>query len=328
MSSILTPGMRVVLTHLRCGTSLGRPAQSQGNTCIFDVSPSRGHMLKTEGVVCMLRSVLAGVTLFALATGPLYAQGSDRPEQGDRVRVTLDEGSGEYLVAELQAESPVLRSDPASATFDVPTATLARLEVYRGSTSRLAGFLAGGLAGGVLGTFVAIPCNAGQGHFTCRGIPAGQRILISAGLGALVGFFAWGARDIWQEVRVPGQLAPATPSRGGRLALGPGASRITREQIASSPNWDAAEIIQRLRPSWLRTRVQATLATAGVTDAALAANGQGSIPDPAIYPEVFEDDLHFGPLNTLRQFPSEEIEAIEFISATAATTRYPLCQRT
>ena len=126
----------------------------------------------------MLRSVLAGVTLFALATGPLYAQGSDRPEQGDRVRVTLDEGSGEYLVAELQAESPVLRSDPASATFDVPTATLARLEVYRGSTSRLAGFLAGGLAGGVLGTFVAIPCNAGQGHFTCRGIPAGQRILI------------------------------------------------------------------------------------------------------------------------------------------------------
>ena len=267
----------------------------------------------------MLRSVLAGVTLFALATGPLYAQGSDRPEQGDRVRVTLDEGSGEYLVAELQAESPVLRSDPASATFDVPTATLARLEVYRGSTSRLAGFLAGGLAGGVLGTFVAIPCNAGQGHFTCRGIPAGQRILISAGLGALVGFFAWGARDIWQEVRVPGQLAPATPSRGGRLALGPGASRITREQIASSPNWDAAEIIQRLRPSWLRPRVQATLTTAGVTDAALAANGQGSIPDPAIYPEVFEDDLHFGPLNTLRQFPSE---AIEFISATAATTRY------
>ena len=214
----------------------------------------------------MLRSVLAGVTLFALATGPLYAQGSDRPEQGDRVRVTLDEGSGEYLVAELQAESPVLRSDPASATFDVPTATLARLEVYRGSTSRLAGFLAGGLAGGVLGTFVAIPCNAGQGHFTC--------------------------------------------------------TRITREQIASSPNWDAAEIIQRLRPSWLRPRVQATLTTAGVTDAALAANGQGSIPDPAIYPEVFEDDLHFGPLNTLRQFPSEEIEAIEFISATAATTRY------
>ena len=183
----------------------------------------------------MLRSVLAGVTLFALATGPLYAQGPERPEQGDRVRVTLDEGSGGYLVAELQAESLVLRSDPASATFDVPTATLARLEVYRGSTSRLAGFLAGGLAGGVLGTFVAIPCNAGQGHFTCRGIPAGQRILISAGLGALVGFFAWGGRDIWQEVRVPGQLPPATPSRGGRLALGPGASRITREQIASSP---------------------------------------------------------------------------------------------
>ena len=59
-----------------------------------------------------------------------------------------------------------------------------------------------------------------------------------------------------------------------------------------------------------------------MTDAALAADGQGSIPDPAIYPEVFEDDLHFGPLNTLRQFPSEEIEAIEFISATAATTRY------
>ncbi len=164
----------------------------------------------------MLRSVLAGVTLFALATGPLYAQGSDRPEQGDRVRVTLDEGSGEYLVAELQAESLVLRSDPASATFDVPTATLARLEVYRGSTSRLAGFLAGGLAGGVLGTFVAIPCNAGQGHFTCRGIPAGQRILISAGLGALVGFFAWGGRDIWKKSESPGNLPqPLQAVEGG-----------------------------------------------------------------------------------------------------------------
>ncbi len=234
------------------------------------------------------------------------------------MRISTVEVSGEYLVAQVQPRSLVLRSNPASTTFDVPTMTLERLEVSDGRISRIGALLTGALGGGVLGTAVAVPCVTG-GHFSCRSVPATQRVLIGAGVGALVGFAAWGGRELWREVRLPGQSAPQS---GDRLATAPGPPRITREQIAASTQWNAAEIIQQIRPAWLRPRVRATLRTAEVTAGLLGSDGQGPIPDPAIYPEVFEDELHFGPIDTLERFAAGEIEAIEFLSPNEATILY------
>ena len=42
----------------------------------------------------------------------------------------------------------------------------------------------------------------------------------------------------------------------------------------------------------------------------------------AVYPEIFRDELRYGPFGSLRDFRSVEIERIEFISALDATTRY------
>lgn len=257
--------------------------------------------------------------------GPVDAapQGTDWPEAGDRLRISSEEISGEYTVAELLAESLVVQTDSASQRFAVPAASLDRLEVYRGETSRLKGFLLGSLAGGLLGGFWALPCTS-QPHFTCKRAPPGHRAAIAVGVGALVGAAVWGGREIWEEVRLRGQptgdfartlLASQDEEANGNL------DTISREEIAALADWDAMEIVRRLRPGWLRPRIQATFRSALSTDAAL--NDDASpIPDPAVYPEVFEDDFHYGPAESLRQFHAGEIERLERISALDATTRY------
>ncbi len=163
----------------------------------------------------MLRLALTSLVLFVLAGLPVQAQTLIQPESGDRVRISSDDVSGEYVVAQVRSESLVLRSDPASATFEVPTATLARLEVSRGGNSRLGAFVAGAFLGGVIGATAALPCASG-GHFTCASVSGGHRIVVGAGLGALIGFVAWGGREVWEEVRIPGQLGPDWREAGRR----------------------------------------------------------------------------------------------------------------
>ena len=77
---------------------------------------------------------------------------------------------------------------------------------------------------------------------------------------------------------------------------------ITREEITAIPESDAYEIVRVLRPRWLRSRNRTTTG--------------------AIYAEVFQDDLPFGPLASLRAFDVSQIDRLEFISSLDATTRY------
>ncbi len=104
----------------------------------------------------------------------------------------------------------------------------------------------------------------------------------------------------------PGQFAP--PSSGGGSP-----DEISREEIASLPDGDAYQIIQQLRPRWVRTRVTGTFGS-------VAAAGDGG--DGAIYAVVFVDDMRFGEIDSLRQIRSPEIERIEYINARDATTLY------
>lgn len=99
-------------------------------------------------------------------------------------------------------------------------------------------------------------------------------------------------------------LAASCSSTGGSSGGG-NADLITREQIEMLPEGTAFTVIQRFRSSWLRARTQATFGNA----------------NPA-YAEVFVDELRYGDINSLSRINTSQIETIEYISATDATTRY------
>ena len=79
---------------------------------------------------------------------------------------------------------------------------------------------------------------------------------------------------------------------------------ITRAQIEATPSQDAFELVQRLRPEFLRER------------------GVSSITRGRALPVVYMDGVRRGGPEMLRTVRSNEIEEIRFISATDATTRW------
>lgn len=98
--------------------------------------------------------------------------------------------------------------------------------------------------------------------------------------------------------------AVACSSTGGNTSGG-NPDLITREQILEQPEQSAFELIERLRPRWLRARSQ----------------GSFSNPTPE-YAVVYVDDMRFGEINSLHRINAAEIDRIEFISGLDATTRF------
>lgn len=80
---------------------------------------------------------------------------------------------------------------------------------------------------------------------------------------------------------------------------------ITREQIDEAPVATAFELIERMRPRWLRPRTQ----------------GSFSSTEP-VYAEVYMDGRRFGPVNSLHQISTTSIDRIEYVDALDATTRF------
>jgi outer membrane receptor protein involved in Fe transport len=79
-------------------------------------------------------------------------------------------------------------------------------------------------------------------------------------------------------------------------------NRITQEEIQELPSGTARDAVERLRPSWLRSR-----------------GGVGGNPG---YPRVFVDGRDFGTMDTLNGFHLDSVAEIEFMSGRDATTRY------
>jgi hypothetical protein len=76
---------------------------------------------------------------------------------------------------------------------------------------------------------------------------------------------------------------------------------ITAEDIASTPVATAYDLVQRLRPDFLRTR------------------GSNQVHNQA---QVYVDGIHLGALNTLRTIRAGEVLGIRYLNAVDATTRY------
>ena len=101
-------------------------------------------------------------------------------------------------------------------------------------------------------------------------------------------------------------MAVTACGTGGRVGSSTGGSRdpITRNLIEAMAQGSAFMIVQQFRPRWLSIRTQAT-----------------PVSGPA-YAHVFVDELYFGPLESLEQISSNEIERIEYLNARDATTHY------
>jgi hypothetical protein len=103
-------------------------------------------------------------------------------------------------------------------------------------------------------------------------------------------------------------LAQACASGGGGTGGGGSSGNpdiIMREQFADLTGENARQIVQRLRPTWLRARDQGTFGNA----------------EPA-YARVFVDGINFGPIEALGRFNASQIDQFRYIRATDATTRY------
>lgn len=80
---------------------------------------------------------------------------------------------------------------------------------------------------------------------------------------------------------------------------------ITREEIEASRADNVYELLQQVRPRFLRSR------------------GVHSMSDPSAgYPVVYINDVRHGGLQTLRSILVRQVEEVRYISASDATTRW------
>lgn len=89
---------------------------------------------------------------------------------------------------------------------------------------------------------------------------------------------------------------------------GTGASRtgpIERADVEASSARNAYDLVQSLRPQWLRGRGATSLRNT----------------QPAL-PVVYVDGMRFGPVESLRQLTVESLQRLEFMSAPDATNRF------
>lgn len=94
---------------------------------------------------------------------------------------------------------------------------------------------------------------------------------------------------------------------GGSVDDRPRSSRdvITQEELTQRPSDNAYDVIRQIRPQWLRARPSSSF-----------------LNPAANLPYVFVDERRFGPIDSLYQLRSANIERIELMNARDATTLY------
>ena len=99
-------------------------------------------------------------------------------------------------------------------------------------------------------------------------------------------------------------------------------NQIVREELQGAQAANAYELIQALRPQWLREKGHETIRTQQVE----RPNGRGRIEvattsaEPGII--VYINDSRFGDVDALHDIPVTGLGSLEFISPTKATLRW------
>jgi hypothetical protein len=101
-------------------------------------------------------------------------------------------------------------------------------------------------------------------------------------------------------------LAPVVSCASGGQSAGPSRNRdiITAEEVARTTFSTAYEVVESLRPEFMRSR--STSMGTGQSDNAV----------------VYIDGVRAGGLNELRRVPREQIQEIRYLSGSDATTIY------
>jgi len=100
-------------------------------------------------------------------------------------------------------------------------------------------------------------------------------------------------------------LVAAACASGGGGGSGSSMDLITREQIEESNYSTALQVVQRLKPRWLRP-----------------VRGGGTFRGPPPEPVVLLDGVRFGDLSSLSGINAIMVDHMEFMTATEATTLY------
>jgi hypothetical protein len=99
-------------------------------------------------------------------------------------------------------------------------------------------------------------------------------------------------------------------------------NQIVREELLAASAANAYELVQALRPQWLRERGNETIRTQKVE----RPNGRGRIEVATIMDEpdilVYINNSRFGNVDALRDIPVTGLGALEFVSPSKATLRW------
>lgn len=105
---------------------------------------------------------------------------------------------------------------------------------------------------------------------------------------------------------VVSSLAACAPSGASRTPTPRSSDQITSAEIASSSATDAYTLIERLRPSWLRTNIGSI--------------GGGARSQIVV---VYLDGIRLGDIGSLRQLSVGGIKSLQWLDATRAATVLP-----
>ena len=101
------------------------------------------------------------------------------------------------------------------------------------------------------------------------------------------------------------QVAPGQPASSAGRAARPRRDLITQEEIAQSGASNLYDVVQRLRPAWLR----------GTSASNIRGGGQGFV--------VYQNNTPLGGLDALRQMTPGYATAIRFLDGTEASNTLP-----
>jgi hypothetical protein len=103
--------------------------------------------------------------------------------------------------------------------------------------------------------------------------------------------------------------APATASNGGEAKQRRSSAVLTSAELRAANVTNVYDAVQRLRPSWLRSRGETSF-------------GNASKATSTTFPSVFLDNAQYGSLGSLRQLTVDQVLEVQFISSSDATTRW------
>jgi hypothetical protein len=125
-------------------------------------------------------------------------------------------------------------------------------------------------------------------------------------------------------------LTACAPAGAGAAAPRAGSNLITLDEISRTGAQNAYQVVESLRPAWLRTRGVQSLSESTHTGGrdgrgaqAVAGDGGVTIPN-AGRPQViaYLGTMRLGPIASLREIPVADVGSIRFLSPAQATHRF------